>query len=51
MKKGVMPTASGHVLWMNALFAERDTQRRRDREAADHLRQHKEEVLVELGIA
>jgi hypothetical protein len=46
-----MPTASGHVLWMNALFAERDAQRRRDREAADHLRQCKEEVLVELGIA
>jgi hypothetical protein len=32
---------------VNALFAERDAQRRRDSEAAEHLQQRKEEELVE----
>jgi hypothetical protein len=42
-----MPIASAQSLSVNALFAERDAQRRRDSEAAEHLQQRKEEELVE----
>jgi hypothetical protein len=42
-----MPIASDHALSVNALFAERDAQRRRDSEAAEQLQQRKEEELVE----
>ena len=42
-----MPIASGQVLSVNALFAERDAGRRRDREAEEQLERRKEEELVE----
>jgi hypothetical protein len=42
-----MPIPSGQALSVNALFAERDAQRRRDSDAAEHLQRRKEEEVVE----
>lgn len=42
-----MPEGSGSGLSVAALFADRDAQRRRDREAAEQLERRKEEELVE----
>jgi hypothetical protein len=42
-----MPIASGQTLSVNALFSERDAQRRRDKEALEQLQRRKEEELVE----
>jgi hypothetical protein len=42
-----MPAAAGQTLTVNALFATRDAERRRDREAAEQLVRRKEEELVE----
>jgi hypothetical protein len=42
-----MPIAAGQTLTVNALFATRDAERRRDREAAEQLARRKEEELVE----
>ncbi len=42
-----MPIASGQALSVNALFAERDAQRRHDREALEQMQRRKEEELVE----
>lgn len=42
-----MPDGSGSTLSVTALFAERDAQRRRDREAAEQLERRKEEELAE----
>jgi hypothetical protein len=41
-----MPESSTNSLSVTALFAERDAQRRRDQEAAEHLQQRKEEELA-----
>ena len=42
-----MSIASGPPLSVTALFAERDAQRRRDSEVAEHLQRRKEEELAE----
>ena len=42
-----MPEASGAALSVSALFAERDSRRRHDREAEEQLQQRKEEELAE----
>jgi hypothetical protein len=42
-----MPIAAGQTLTVNALFATRDAERRRDREAAEQLERRKEEEFVE----
>jgi hypothetical protein len=42
-----MPVASGKTLSVTALFAERDAERRRDREAGEQLQRRKEEELIE----
>jgi hypothetical protein len=42
-----MPIAVGQTLTVNALFAVRDAERRRDREAAKQLAHRKEEEFVE----
>ena len=42
-----MPNASGATLSVTGLFAERDAQRRRDKEAEEHLQQRREEELGE----
>jgi hypothetical protein len=42
-----MPIASGQALSVDALFAERDAQRRHDREALEQMQRRKEEELVE----
>jgi hypothetical protein len=41
-----MPIVAGQTLTVNALFASRDAERRRDREAAEQLAHRKEEELV-----
>jgi hypothetical protein len=41
-----MPNASGQTLSVTALFAERDAQRRRDKEAVEQLQHRKEEELA-----
>ena len=41
-----MPIASGQALSVNALFAERDAQRRRDSEAAEQFQRRKNEELA-----
>jgi hypothetical protein len=46
-KEDVMSAASGPVLSVSALFAERDAQRRRDHEADEVLQRRKEEELAE----
>jgi hypothetical protein len=46
-KEGAMPEGSGRALSVTALFAERDAQRRHDKEAAEQLQRRKEEELVE----
>ena len=40
-----MPNDPGAALSVTGLFAERDAQRRRDKEAEEHLQQKKEEEL------
>jgi hypothetical protein len=42
-----MASVSSQILSVSALFAERDAQRRRDREAAGLLEHRKEEEIVE----
>jgi hypothetical protein len=42
-----MSTASGQAFSVDALFAEREAQRRHDKEALEHLQQRKEEELAE----
>jgi hypothetical protein len=42
-----MPIAAGQTLTVNALFATRDAERKRDREAAERLARRKEEEFVE----
>ncbi len=42
-----MPIASGQVLSVDALFAERDAQRRHDREHLEQMQRRKEEELAE----
>jgi hypothetical protein len=42
-----MPEATGRALSVTELFAQRDAQRRRDKEAVEQLQRRKEEELVE----
>jgi hypothetical protein len=44
---GIMSAATGSGLSVSGLFAERETLRRRDKEAGEHLQRRKEEELAE----
>jgi hypothetical protein len=45
-KESVMPSNSGHSLSVDALFAEREASRRRDRDAEEQLQRRKEEEIA-----